>query len=119
MATHVGSTVRPWYKGTHEWQVERIAELPQPIDYRDSIQGDVGYFPKILALSNSQGERALWFAYWISTSKTKGKPKWGQGPPVLEEQVLLTLLKEAIRSGFFTGDFLAGLARELELTQQR
>ena len=114
MAPHVGSTVRPWYKGTHERQVEGIAELPQPISYRDAVQGDVGYSPKILALSNSQGARALWFAYWISTSKTKGKLKWGQGPPVLEEQVLLTLLKEAITKGQLTKDFLAQLAHELE-----
>jgi hypothetical protein len=119
MATRIGSTVRPWYKGTHEWQVEGIAELPQHIGYTDSVQGDVGYSPKILALSNSQGERALWFAYWISTSNNKGKLKWGQGPPVLEEEVLLTLLKEAISKGLFTSDFLAELARELEPIQQQ
>lgn len=117
MATRVGSTVRPWYKGTHKWQVEGIAELPQPIGYKDSVQGDVRYSPKILSLRNSQGERTLWFAYWISTNNTKGKLKWGQGPPVLEEGVLLALLKEAIRKDFFSSDFVAELTNELELIQ--
>ncbi len=114
MATDVGSIVHPWYKGTHEWQVEGIAEPSRPVIYRDSVQGDVKYYPKILGLRNSKGEKVLWFAYWISTDKTRGKLKWGQGPPMLEEHVLLDLLKEAINKGLFSSDFLLQLKRELE-----
>jgi len=33
---------------------------------------------------------------------------------MLEESVLLNLMKEAIEQGFFTKDFLKGLARELD-----
>jgi len=40
--------------------------------------------------------------------------KWGQGSPMLEESVLLNLMKEAIKQGLFTKDFLKGLARELD-----
>lgn len=114
MATDVGSIVHPWYKGSHEWQVEGIAEPSHSIIYRDSVQGDVKYCPKILDLRNSKGEKALWFTYWISTRKTGGKLKWGGGSPMLEEHVLLDLLKEAINKGLFSSDFLLELKRELE-----
>jgi len=33
---------------------------------------------------------------------------------MLEESVLLNLMKDAIDQGFFTKDFLKGLARELD-----
>ena len=32
----VGDMVHPWYKGNHEWKVNGIAEVPQPIHYDDS-----------------------------------------------------------------------------------
>jgi len=113
MRTKVGSTVHPWYKGVHEWQVEAIAELPQPIEYDDPVQGKVSYDPKMVPLKSPKHGNVLWFTYWISTNKTQGKMKWGQGSPMLEEDVLLNLMKEAIEQGFFTNDFLKGLAREL------
>lgn len=120
MRTKVGSRVHPWYKGTHEWEVKGIAELSQPIQYSDSEQGKVSYDPKILLLgSDKPGEKVLWFAYWIATSRTEGRMKWGQGPPMLEESVLIDLLKKAIRHGFFARDSLARLARELDETLRR
>jgi len=114
METNVGSTVHPWYKGIHEWQVEAIAKLPQRIEYSDPVQGNVSYDPKIVWLKSSKHSKVLWFAYWMSTNKTGGKMKWGQGPPMLEQSVLLNLLKGAIKQGFFTKDFLKELASELD-----
>jgi hypothetical protein len=113
MVATIGRIVHPWYKGSHEWLVEGIAELSWPMEYNDPNQGHVQYAPKILSLRNSKGEKPLWFAYWISTDKTKGRLKWGGGPPMLEEGILLDLLKEAIKQGFFTENFLRELKREL------
>ena len=113
MATKVGNTVHPWYEGTHEWKVEAIAKLPQPIEYGDPIQGNVSYDPKIIWLKSSKHSKVLWFAYWMSTDKTGGKMKWGQGAPMLEEGVLLRLLRHAVGQDVFSKDFLKELAGEL------
>lgn len=113
MVTKEGVIIHPWYKGNHEWKVKGIAKLNKLIQYHDLRQGKVGYDPKILLLDSEKTGRALWFAYWISTDKTKGKLKWGQGPPVLEEDSLLQLLKEAISQNFFGRDFIEELASEL------
>lgn len=114
MVASVGDEVHPWYKGNHEWKVAQIAQLEQPIRYKDKIQGDVAYNPKILKLEGSGGCSALWFAYWISTDKANHKMKWGGGPPILEEYVLLELLRKSIRNGFFSEDFLSVLAKEIK-----
>lgn len=115
MEAKVGNIVRPWYKGTHEWQVKAVAELEKPIEYSDPVQHEVRYDPKVLSLENSEGQKSLWFTYWISTGKTKGKLKWGQGSPMLEEGVFLKLLQGAIRQGLFGKNFLTELNKELEL----
>jgi len=51
----------------------------------------------------------------MATSKTSGKMKWGQRPPMLEESILLGLMKDAIKKGLFSKDFLKKLDRELRL----
>jgi len=112
MVTKEGVIVHPWYRGNHEWKVNGIAEGP-PIHYDDSHQGNVAYAPKILLLGSEKLRKVLWFTYWIATSKTGGKMKWGQGAPMLEEDALLNLLKQAIEKGFFSEKFLTGLYREL------
>lgn len=74
----------------------------------------MSYDPKILLLDSGKLSKVLWFTYWMATTKTGGKMKWGQGSPMLEQNVLLNLLKEAIKQGFFTKDFLKKLASELD-----
>ena len=113
MKTHIGSKVHPWYKGNHEWVVRNIAELNKPIEYPDSEQGAVGYDPKIMLLEDEKGDKVLWFAYWISTNKTNGKMKWGQGSPMLEEDTLLELFKDAIEKNILSKTFLRKLNREI------
>jgi hypothetical protein len=115
MKTAVGSTVHPWYKGTHEWRVRGIAQLKQPIEYPDLEQGKVSYDPKIMLLEAESIGKVLWFPYWMATDKTKGMMKWGQRPPVLEERVFLKLMKDAIKKGLFSDRFLQDLYRELQL----
>lgn len=114
MKTKIGSKVHPWYKGTHEWEVKNIAELYKPIEYNDPEQGEVNYDPKVMLLESERAGNVLWFTYWISTNKTKGKSKWGQGPPMLEEDVILELMKDGIRKGFFSKKFLQELCSEIE-----
>ena len=114
MVTKERVVVHPWYKGNHEWKVNGIAEVPQPIHYDDSQQGKVAYAPKILLLGSERLRKVLWFTYWIATSKTGGKLKWGQGSPMLEEEALLDLLKQATEKGFFSEKFLTKLYRELD-----
>jgi hypothetical protein len=114
MVTSVEDKVHPWYKGNHEWKVKNIVKLERPIEYYDETQKDVRYDPKILNLAAPTGCSVLWFTYWISTIKTEGKMKWGQGPPILEESVLLELMKKAINGGLFSEDFLSVLAKEIQ-----
>ncbi|MDD5704142.1 MAG: hypothetical protein PHU23_19080, partial [Dehalococcoidales bacterium] len=82
--------------------------------YQDPEQGLVIYAPKILKLNNNNSEKVFWFTYWISTDKTKGRLKWGQGPPVLEEDVLEELLKQGIKQNLFSSHFLERLRAEID-----
>jgi len=115
MKAKVGDEVHPRYKGIDKWEIEAIAELSRPIRYHDSKLDRVSYCPRIVLLESLGNKlKALWFAYWIATSGTGGKMKWGQHPGMYEENVLLELLKDAIKQGFFTKDFLKELRRELD-----
>jgi hypothetical protein len=114
LVTSIGSTVHPWYKGNHEWKVKGVAQLEQPVKYLDGQQGDVNYDPKIMLLEAPAGCSVLWFNYWISTDKTGGKMKWGGGPPIIEEYVLLELMRKAIRNKLLSEDFLKALATEIK-----
>jgi hypothetical protein len=115
MKTRVGDNVHPRYKGFDNWEIKAIAELPKPIRYSDSKSGRVSYCPRIVLLESADNRlKALWFAYWIATSGTGRKVKWGQRPGMYEENVLLKLPKDAIRQDLFTEDFLKELMPELE-----
>ena len=114
MRTKVGSKVHPRYKGIARWEVQAIAELPELIEWTDkSLLGEVAYAPSILWLSCLEHEKVLWFAYWIATSRTKGKLNWGGGAPMLEEDTLVTLLRSAIKQGFFSKASLKTLKGEI------
>jgi hypothetical protein len=116
MEAGVGSRVHPRYKGIAEWDVKAIAELPNPIEWgNDSLLGEVSYKPKILWLGCQEYKKVVWFAYWIATSRTKGKVKWGAGPPILEEDTFLELMRSTIQQGFFTKGFLKELKGEIEI----
>jgi hypothetical protein len=114
MPADVGDYVHPWYKGSHEWLVKKAAKLDKPIEYQDDEQGQVRYDPKIMLLESPAKSNVLWFSYWMSTDKTDGKMKWGQRPPMLEEEVLLELLSKAIKKDMFSTQFLKKLSREID-----
>lgn len=114
----VGDKVSPRYRGAvvTDYEVEKVAKLSQPAVYKDDVMGgEVRFNPTIILLrSTKDGHRELWFPYWIATPRTKGKEKYGQFAPMYGEDCFLPLLKEAIRQGFFSQDFLEELAHELE-----
>jgi hypothetical protein len=115
MKAKVGDKVHPRYKGIDNWEIKAIAELSGPIKYDDSKLGRVGYCPRIVLLESPGNKfKALWFAYWIATSQTEGKMKWGQRPGMYEENVLLELLQDAFRKNFFSKSFLTKLIREID-----
>lgn len=113
MPKEVGNTVHPWYRGVHEWRIKELAKLASPIKYRDAEQGQVKYDPKIMLLESRAIGEVVWFPYWISTKKTKGKMKWGQRPPMLEEATFLELMSEAIKKDIFSNRFLRKLGEEI------
>src|SRR4030042_2338888 len=106
MPKEVGDTVHPWYRGVHEWRVKEVAKLASPIKHRAIEQGKVEYDPKIMILKPKAGREVLWFPYWISTRKTKGKMRWGGGSAILEQEVLLELMTGAIKKDMFSDQFL-------------
>ncbi len=114
MPADVGSIVHPWYKGVHEWRVKEVAKLANPVEYRDAEQGNVEYDPKIMLLESKSVGEVLWFPYWMSTNKTKGKMKWGQRPSMLEEQVFFELTRVAIKKGMFSNRLLNKLGKEIQ-----
>ena len=116
MTTTVGSTVHPWYKGTNEWKVTGLAELQQPMEWKefDPNRGNIRYAPKILSLHNTEIGKVLWFNYWMSTFKTNEKMRCGEGPPMLEEGVFLELIKDGIQKGLFSKSFLKKLDNEIQ-----
>lgn len=116
MTTTIRSNVHPWYKGVHEWRVKGVAELKQAVSYTDPVQGNVHYSPKIMKLEGEKVGRVLWFNYWMSTNKTKGKMRYGGGPPMLEENVFLELMKDGIQKGLFSKSFLKKLESEIQLS---
>ncbi len=114
MPADVGSIVHPWYKGVHEWRVKEVAKLASPIEYRDAEQGQVKYYPKIMLLASKTVGAVLWFPYWISTKKTKGKMRWGGGSAMLEEEVFLELMTGAIKKDMFSDKFLKKLGAAIQ-----
>jgi hypothetical protein len=113
MPADIGSMVHPWYKGVHEWRVKKVAKLPSSIEYRDAEQGDVRYDPKIMLLESKSIGEVIWFPYWIANDNSKGKMKWGQRPPMLEEATFLELMSEAIKKDMFSNRFLRKLGEEV------
>lgn len=113
MTAKIRNTVHPRYRGIAEWEVRGIAQLAQPMEYYDPVQGHVRYDPRVLWLRSPEHSKVLWFTYWISTNKTKGKIKWGQGSPMLEETALLELFRDALAKDFFSKSFLKKLNHEI------
>ncbi len=99
-----GQQKRAKYWG--EFKVTKVAQLKAPVSaYSDDV-GEVLLSPTLVQIhwkGDPDDEYGFWFPYWITT---KGKEKYGQYAPMMDEHSLLELLEEAIRRGFFSGSFL-------------
>lgn len=121
MKLKVGDIVSPKYKGNviAEYKVIGIAKLEEPKHYITTTVGEEVFNPTIVLLEAitdaypelGKGHKELWFPYWIAR---QGKERYGRFAPMLTEDVLLKLLKEAIKKGFFGEGFLKDLAHELK-----
>lgn len=124
MKLKVGDKVRPTYRGqvVAEYEVKKIAKLEEPRKYYSIVKGDELFNPTIILLEAlddgfptlGKGHKELWFPYWIATSATNTKERYGQFAPMFTEDVFLELLEKAIEKGFFTKPFLARLNHTLE-----
>jgi hypothetical protein len=61
--------------------------------------------------SPSSDKNEIWFPYWV---RIKGKEKYGQFAPMIGQEGLLQLLKEAISKDFFDTSFLIGLSETIK-----
>lgn len=90
--------------------VRKVARLSNPIQcYSDDI-GKVFFNPTLVKIEwekpPSQDGHEFWFPYWVTT---RGKEKYGQFAPMMGENALLELLRNAILQDFFSDDFLQKL----------
>ena len=96
-------------RGLGEYQVQKIARLREPVEYRDS-EGIRFFFHPILAQIRwkNTGDLELWFTYY--RQREGEKPRFaGQFGPMLGEDTFVELLSAAIEEGFLSQPSLSGL----------
>lgn len=95
--------------------VKSVAKLKSPILCFSREVGQVEFMPTLVKInwetSPSSDKNEFWFPYWV---KIKGKEKYGQFAPMIGEEGLLQLLKEAIRQDFFDEHFLIDLSEAIK-----
>jgi hypothetical protein len=81
--------------------------------------GEVEFMPTLVkidwATSPSADKNEFWFPYWV---KIRGKEKYGQFAPMIGQNALLELLKEAIKQDFFDKAFLMNLSESIQAKLQ-
>ena len=90
-----------------EFTVEKVVQLKDPGTGYNKELGEVIFKPTLVQIRWEgrcpDDEYEFWFPYWITT---KGKEKYGQYAPMMNEGSLLELLQEAIGREFFSENFL-------------
>ncbi len=100
----VGQHKRAKYWGS--FTVEKVAKLPKPVKVHSEEVERALFNPTLVKIKwdTEDFHHEFWFPYWISINDSK--EKYGQFAPMMGEETLLELLKEAIRQDFFTKGFL-------------
>lgn len=100
------SRVKYWGK----YRVEKVVNLEKPVMCHSEEIGEAEFMPTIVKLEwekpPSSDKNEFWFPYWL---KVRGKWKYGQFAPMIGEEALLQLLKEAVKQDYFSRRFLVGL----------
>ena len=96
------------------YRVKKVIKLEQSVICQSEEIGEAEFMPTIVKLEwekpPSSDKNEFWFPYWL---KVHGKWKYGQFAPMIGENALLQLLKEAIRQDCFSQNFMVGLADSL------
>lgn len=89
--------------------VEKVAMLSKPVQVHSDEVDRALFNPTLVKIKWDANEfhHEFWFPYWIAINGAK--EKYGQFAPMMSEDALLELLKEAIGQGFFTRSFLSQL----------
>ena len=106
-----GQEKRAKYWG--EFTVTKVAQLKVPVSASSAEIGEVLLKPTLVQIhwkGDPEDEYGFWFPYWITT---KGKDRYGQYAPMMDEGSLLELLQEAIRKDFFSENFLDQLQKTI------
>lgn len=108
----VGQKSKAKYWG--KYTVQKVARLKNPVECQCEEVGTALFNPTLVKIewekSPSWDKHEFWFPYWITIG---GKEKYGQFAPMIGENALLELFKDAIEQDFFSEDFLHGLGRAI------
>jgi hypothetical protein len=108
-----GHTKRIKYWG--KYKVKKVVQLKQPVTCHSEEIGEAEFMPTIVKLEwekpPSSDKNEFWFPYWL---KVRGKWKYGQFAPMIGEDALLQLLKEAIEQDYFSRQFLMRLTESIK-----
>lgn len=109
----VGQRKRVKYWG--EFMVTKVAKLSSPVRCYSEDVGDVLFNPTLVKIAwdkvPSWDKHEFWLPYWVTIG---GKEKYGQFAPMIGENALLELLRDAIKQDFFSENFLSGLKAAIE-----
>jgi hypothetical protein len=104
----VGQRKRAKYWGS--FTVEKVAMLSKPVEVHSEEVEKALFNPTLVKIKwDKEFHHEFWFPYWIAINSPK--EKYGQFAPMMGEDSLLELLKEAIKQDFFTDSFLSQLSQ--------
>ena len=101
----VGQKKKARYWGN--FRVKKVATLAKPQIVHSEEVGEAKFNPTLVQIEwESNLANEFWFPYWITI---KGKERYGQFAPMMDEASLLELLEGAIKQEFFSQTFLQRL----------
>ena len=104
----VGQRKRAKYWGS--FTVEKVATLSKPVEVHSEEVEKALFSPTLVKIKwDKEFHHEFWFPYWIAINGPK--EKYGPFAPMMGEDSLLELMKEAISQDFFTDTFLSQLSQ--------
>lgn len=98
-----------------KYRVEKMVKLSKQVSCYCGEKGKALFNPVFLKIEwenpPSMDKNEFWFRYWITFEGKKGK--YGQFAPIMNENVLLELLEEAIKKDYFNQNFLKTLGKTI------
>jgi len=108
----IGHKTKSKYWGVFE--VTKVAKLTEPVVCHSDEKGEALFNPTLVKIQwekpPSKDLHEFWFPYWITID---GKERYGQFAPMIGENALLELLKDAMKQEFFSNKFLDQLSEAI------